>query len=39
MLELININLEVATKKLFENLNLQIPAGEIHVFLGQNGVG
>lgn len=39
MLELQNVNLYVNNKELFENLNLKINQGEIHVLMGQNGVG
>ena len=39
MLELTNLNLYINDKVLFNNLNLKINAGEIHVLMGKNGVG
>ena len=39
MLEIKNLDLSVNDKKLFENLNLHINDGEIHVLMGKNGVG
>lgn len=39
MLTLKNYNLKIEDKVLFENLNLQINSGEIHVLMGKNGVG
>ena len=39
MLELNNVNLYINDKSLFENLNLKINEGEIHVLMGRNGVG
>ena len=39
MLEINNLNLYIGDRCLFENLNLNINAGEIHVFMGKNGVG
>jgi len=39
MLELNNVDLYINDKSLFENLNLKINSGEIHVLMGRNGVG
>ena len=39
MLELIDFNLNIGDKVLFKNINLKINQGEIHVFMGKNGVG
>ena len=39
MLELKDFNLYIGNKTLFKNLNLKINNGEIHVFMGKNGVG
>lgn len=39
MLEFNNLNLYINDLVLFENLNLKINAGEIHVLMGRNGVG
>ena len=39
MLNIDNVLLSVNDNILFENLNLQIPDGEIHVLMGRNGVG
>jgi len=39
MLKLSNVNLYINDKSLFENLNLKINSGEIHVLMGRNGVG
>ena len=39
MLNLNNFNLYIGERQLFENINLQINSGEIHVFMGKNGVG
>ena len=39
MLELTDLNLYINDKVLFNNLNLKINAGEIHVLMGKNGVG
>lgn len=39
MLNLKNLNLYINDKVLFENLNLNINPGEIHVLMGKNGVG
>ena len=39
MLKLENLKLSIDEKILFENLNLEVNAGEIHVLMGKNGVG
>ena len=39
MLKFNNVNLYINDVTLFENLNLEIDAGEIHVLMGKNGVG
>jgi len=39
MLKFNNVNLYINDVTLFENLNLEINAGEIHVLMGKNGVG
>ncbi len=39
MLTFENFSLKVNDKELFNNLNLKINDGEIHVLMGQNGVG
>lgn len=39
MLTIKNLNLKINDKVLFENLNLEINAGEIHILMGKNGVG
>ena len=39
MLTIKNLNLSINDKLLFEDINLKINAGEIHVFMGKNGVG
>ena len=39
MLKLQNYNLYIGDRLLFENINLQINSGEIHVLMGKNGVG
>ncbi|MBE6156241.1 MAG: Fe-S cluster assembly ATPase SufC [Firmicutes bacterium] len=39
MLNIKNLNLKINDKTLFEKLNLDINAGEIHVLMGKNGVG
>lgn len=39
MLKLNNLNLYINDKTLFQNLNLQINDGEIHVLMGKNGIG
>lgn len=39
MLKLRNLNLYIEDKQLFENLNLDVNKGEIHVLMGKNGVG
>lgn len=39
MLELKDLSLFIDDKKLFSDVNLQIKKGEIHVFMGPNGVG
>jgi Fe-S cluster assembly ATP-binding protein len=39
MLELKNLNLYINDRELFKNINLQIKPGEVHVFMGKNGVG
>lgn len=39
MLTLKDFSLYIDEKALFENLNLEINAGEIHVLMGKNGVG
>ena len=39
MLKIRNLKLNINDKVLFENLNLDIKAGEIHVLMGKNGVG
>lgn len=39
MLNLQNYSLYIGERKLFDNINLQINSGEIHVFMGKNGVG
>jgi len=39
MLNIKNLNLKINEKVLFENLNLDVNAGEIHVLMGKNGVG
>lgn len=39
MLKLENLKLSIDEKILFENLNLEVNSGEIHVLMGKNGVG
>ncbi|MBQ8902579.1 MAG: Fe-S cluster assembly ATPase SufC [Bacilli bacterium] len=39
MLKLENLKLRIDEKILFENLNLEVNSGEIHVLMGKNGVG
>ncbi len=39
MFEISNLTLSVNNKELFNNLNLKINSGEIHVLMGKNGVG
>ena len=39
MLQISNLNLSVNDKVLFNNLNMTFNPGEIHVFMGKNGVG
>ena len=39
MLKLHNYSLYIGERQLFDNINLQINLGEIHVFMGKNGVG
>ena len=39
MLALKDLNLYVEERELFKNINMQINEGEIHVFMGKNGVG
>ena len=39
MLNLQNYSLYIGERKLFDTINLQINSGEIHVFMGKNGVG
>lgn len=39
MLTIKDLNLYINDKVLFENLNLNIESGEIHVLMGKNGVG
>jgi len=39
MLKLSNVNLYINDKTLFQNFNLDINNGEIHVLMGRNGVG
>ena len=39
MLSLNNIHANVENKEILKGLNLEIPAGEIHVLMGPNGVG
>lgn len=39
MLKLNNVNLYINDKTLFQNLNLEVKDGEIHVLMGRNGVG
>ena len=39
MLKLHNYSLYIGERQLFDNINLQINSGEIHVFMGKNGVG
>jgi len=39
MLTIKDLNLSINDKILFEKLNLEINAGEIHVLMGKNGVG
>lgn len=39
MLTIKNLGLSIEEKKLFEDINLEINPGEIHVLMGKNGVG
>ena len=39
MLKFNNYNLYIGDRCLFHNLNLEIKDGEIHVFMGKNGIG
>ena len=39
MFTLSNLDLYINDKLLFENLNLNINSGEVHVLMGKNGVG
>jgi Fe-S cluster assembly ATP-binding protein len=39
ILELQNVAIEVSGKKILENVNLEIPEGEVHVLFGPNGSG
>ncbi len=39
MLEIQNLAVEVDNRKILHNVNLKIPAGEIHVLFGPNGSG
>lgn len=39
MLSLKNYNLYIGDRQLFKDINLDINSGEIHVFMGKNGVG
>ena len=39
ILELQNVAIEVSGKKILEDINLEIPEGEVHVLFGPNGSG
>ena len=39
MLEIRNLHVSVADKDILKDLSLSIPAGEVHVIMGPNGVG
>ncbi len=39
MLNLDNLSIYVDDKELLSNINLTINDGEIHVFMGKNGIG
>jgi len=39
ILELKNLSVEVAGKRILEDINLDIPRGEVHVLFGPNGSG
>jgi Fe-S cluster assembly ATP-binding protein len=39
ILELKDVTIEVSGKKILENIDLEIPEGEVHVLLGPNGSG
>ena len=39
MLSIKNLNVWVSEKHIINNLNLDIPMGEIHALMGPNGVG